>query len=60
MQYEVKITRMTTQMQSFERERSEFEDVKRENDNLKRKVGELGQAAIKVNEYELKIEMAAR
>ena len=39
MQYELKISRMNTQFQSFERERSEFEDIRKENEALKRRVG---------------------
>jgi len=39
MQYELKISRMNTQFQSFEREKSEFEDIRKENEALKRRVG---------------------
>ena len=60
MQYEIKINRMSSQFQGFEREKIEFEDVRKENETLKRRVGELGEASVKVNEYEFKIEMAAR
>ena len=42
MQYELKISRMNTQFQSFEREKSEFEDIRKENEALKRRVGQLG------------------
>ena len=39
IQYEVAMGRMNSQFQNFERERAEFENVSRENENLKKKVG---------------------
>jgi chromosome segregation ATPase len=55
MQYELSINRMKSQFSNFERERLEFEDVRRESELLKKKVSELGEASTRANEFEFKI-----
>ena len=36
---------MTSQIQSFDRQRAQFEDIMRDTETLRKKVGELGEAA---------------
>lgn len=41
LQYEARLSKMNFQIQSFDRERGEVEEIKKENESLKRKALEL-------------------
>lgn len=51
---------MSYQLQQFDKERAEFEEVRSNNEVMRRKLGELGEMTTRVNDYEYKIEMITK
>jgi hypothetical protein len=60
IEYETRISKLTAQLQTSDKERQAAEEIANDNELLKKRIQELGASASKVGEYEYKFELMSR